>query len=45
MTRVRIVGRAPHKDSDVGGDQVEKGGMSYIKSCPKIAGYDGLERN
>jgi hypothetical protein len=44
MTRVRIVGRAPHEDSGVAGDQVGKGDMSYIKSCPKIAGYNGLEK-
>ena len=45
MTRVGIVVRAPHEDSSVAGDQVGKGDMSYIKSCPKIAGYNGLERN
>ena len=45
MTRVGIVVRAPHEDSGVAGDQVGKGDMSYIKSCPKIAGYNGIERN
>lgn len=42
MTRVGIVVRAPHEDSSVVGDQVGKGDMSDIKSCPKIAGYNGL---
>lgn len=38
MTRVGIVVRAPHEDSGAVGDHVGKGDMSYIKSCPKIAG-------
>lgn len=39
MTRVRVVVRVPREDSSAGGDQVGKGDMSDIKSCPKIAGY------
>lgn len=45
MTRVGMVARAPHEDSSVRGDQVGKGDMSDIKSCPQIAGYNGPERN
>lgn len=45
MTRVGIVVRAPHEDSSVVDNQVGKGDMSYIKSCPKIAGYNGPGRN
>lgn len=45
MTRVGIVARAPHEDSGVARDQVGKGDISNTTSCPKIAGYNGLERN
>lgn len=45
MTRVGIVVRALHEDRGVAGDQAGEGDMSDIKSCPKIAGYNGLERN
>lgn len=45
MTRVKSVVRGPPRDSGVIGDQVGKGDMSDIKSCPKTAGCNRCGKN